>query len=79
MLNSYADVERDEAAAGGAAAIGEALRLHERSIREGYERALRVSSRDLTLTLTLTLALTLTLTLTLALALTLTLTLTLTR
>ena len=47
VLNSYADVERDEAAAGGAAAIGEALRLHERSIREGYERALRVSSRDL--------------------------------
>jgi len=47
VLNSSADVERDEAAAGGAAAIGEALRLHERSIREGYERALHVNSRDL--------------------------------
>jgi hypothetical protein len=29
------------------AALGEALRLHERSIREGYERALQVSARDL--------------------------------
>jgi len=47
VLNSSADVERDEAAAGNTAAVGEALRLYERSIREGYERALRVSSRDL--------------------------------
>ena len=53
ILNSSADVERDEAAAAGAAvggsaaAIGEALRLYERSIHEGYERALRVSARDL--------------------------------
>ena len=29
------------------AALGDALRLHERSIREGYERALQVSARDL--------------------------------
>ena len=51
-LSAAADLERDEIgraadAAGAADAAAAALSFYQRSVREGYERALRISSRDL--------------------------------